>query len=443
MTYIFYLWSAVLVVSLSVTGLAIRFLADLKIPLAESLVVRGLACLLLVIVWSLYKNLSLKPKSISTQIFRALIAGLALTFFSMSYNWLSASTIAVLSNIDVPLLVILGSWVGQQSSMRAKLLSVASVFVLVIYTLTLHTESNWMLGLATLSIGCFLLCFGYFYIKKSMTEENEAITVLTPSLALVAYGVVQYAFSTFQDPQQNLLISDAWTLSSVMVCLVSGAGMFGAYYATMRLYEQADIATAEFPSLISAIIIQPMEAILFQESLSLPHLMLSIVFVGIVHLILNSENKVEVSVMTFPRVPQSLDFTCGAACFDSMFRYFRKDSPGEIQFAEQLGTLATGYTDPVHVADLARKNGFHVLFQRHSTLEDLYTQFSEATVLFVTWWYEDSGHYSLVKHIDQTTITLMDPWEARDGKDNRLKLKEFEMHWQARGGVLICVSDVR
>ncbi len=83
------------------------------------------------------------------------------------------------------------------------------------------------------------------------------------------------------------------------------------------------------------------------------------------------------------------------------------------------------------------------MFQRNSTLKDVYSRFSQASVLFVTWWYEDSGHYSLVKHIDQNRITLMDPWEAREGKDNVLKLKDFETHWQARGGVLICVSDAR
>jgi drug/metabolite transporter (DMT)-like permease/predicted double-glycine peptidase len=448
---IFYAWSGVLILSLSVTGLAIRFLADQKIPLAESLVVRGLVCLVLVIGWSLNKNLSLKPKSVSTQIFRALIAGLALTFFSMSYNWLSASTIAVLSNIDVPLLVILGSWVGQRSSARAKFLSVISVSVLVIYTLTLHKESNWILGLSTLGLGCFLLCFGYFFIKKSMAEENEAITVLTPSLALIAYGGFPFAVSLFSGDVSST-INDSlthsipsvfmnWNQSSVGLCLLSGVGMFGAYYATMRLYEHADIATAEFPTLISSIFIQPMEAFLFRESLSLPHLILSIVFVGIVHLILKSENKVP--AMTFPQVPQSLDFTCGPACFDSMFRYFRKDSPGELRFAEQLGTLASGYTDPAKLVDLARTNGFQVLFQRHATIKDVYAQFSQTSVLFVTWWYEDSGHYSLVKHIDEKSITLMDPWEARAGKDNMLKLMEFETHWQARGGILICVSDGR
>jgi len=38
-------------------------------------------------------------------------------------------------------------------------------------------------------------------------------------------------------------------------------------------------------------------------------------------------------------VAQTLDYTCGAACFDSMFRYFKNVSPGEMHFAQELGAL--------------------------------------------------------------------------------------------------------
>lgn len=58
----------------------------------------------------------------------------------------------------------------------------------------------------------------------------------------------------------------------------------------------------------------------------------------------------------------------------------------------------------------------------------------------ISWWYEDSGHYSLVKSIDESHILLMDPWEAREGKDNLLTLADFENLWTQRGAVLISVS---
>tara|TARA_B110001454_G_scaffold218046_1_gene244911 strand:+ start:22062 stop:22925 length:864 start_codon:yes stop_codon:yes gene_type:complete len=283
MSFRFGLWAILLVISLSVTGLSIRLLADRHVPLSQSLLARGLVCLILVWGWAKRQQLSLIPKSIKTQVFRALIAGLALTFFSMSYNWLSASTVAVLSNIDVPMLVILGSFVGQNSTLRAKLLSLISIVILAIYTLSLQRQPQWLLGISVLGIGTVLLCFGYFFIKKSMTEENEVITVLTPSLAIIAYGLVQWGLEP--------MTTSVWNSLSVISVIISGIGMFGAYYATMRLYELTDITTAEFPTLLSSVAIQPMEAIFFRESLSVSHLWLSIVFVFVTYLILRTENK--------------------------------------------------------------------------------------------------------------------------------------------------------
>jgi hypothetical protein len=47
----------------------------------------------------------------------------------------------------------------------------------------------------------------------------------------------------------------------------------------------------------------------------------------------------------------------------------------------------------------------------------------------------------LVSGIDQEHILLMDPWEAREGKEKRLRLNDFVPLWQTRGAVLIRVSD--
>lgn len=278
MGLLFYLWSTVLVFSVSVTGLSIRDLAVKGISFSETLIVRGIVCLAIVCVWALWKKISLVPKSISTQLIRAVIAGLALTFFSMSYNWLSASTIAVISNVDVPLLVILGSLVGQSSTSQSKYLSGFSILILIFYSIGIQDSPRWVVGLLTLLSGLFLLCFGYSFIKKSMAEENEAITVLTPSIALIVYGVAQGFIEATP--------VSSWDGSSGWSAVASGVGMFGAYYATMKLYDLADIATAEFPTLIASLLIQPVEAILFKEVFSVRHFLLSLAFVVCVYFIL-------------------------------------------------------------------------------------------------------------------------------------------------------------
>lgn len=144
--------------------------------------------------------------------------------------------------------------------------------------------------------------------------------------------------------------------------------------------------------------------------------------------------------LDLPRVAQSLDYSCGAACFDSMFQYFKGQSPGEMYFAEKLQTLALGYTPTLNIVDLATNYGFSCEIAEGAKITDLIEPLFKGEVIFVTWWDEDAGHYSLVKHIENEYITLMDPWLARSGRDNKLQLSEFIVCWNARGSRIIRVS---
>jgi predicted double-glycine peptidase len=142
-----------------------------------------------------------------------------------------------------------------------------------------------------------------------------------------------------------------------------------------------------------------------------------------------------------PQIKQTLDYSCGAACFESMYRFLKRgEHADDLFFARELGTLESGYTLPERIAELALQYNFKVDFKKDVTLLQLKLAFNIRSVLFVTWWYEDSGHYSLVKSIGDSNILLMDPWEAREGKDSLLTLNDFEKFWTQRGAVLISVS---
>lgn len=146
-------------------------------------------------------------------------------------------------------------------------------------------------------------------------------------------------------------------------------------------------------------------------------------------------------IIDLPRIKQTLDYSCGPACFESMYRFLKRgEHADDLFFARELSTLELGYTLPERIAELALQYKFKVDFQKGLTISHLKLAFNTRSVLFVTWWYEDSGHYSLVKSIDDSHILLMDPWEAREGKDNLLTLADFENFWTQRGAVLISVS---
>jgi hypothetical protein len=445
MKKVFYFWSIVLIASLVTLGLCIRYLALGGVPVSESLVLRGVSCLIFVSIFARAKNLTLRPVSLRGQAFRAAIAGLALTLISWSYTWLSASAVAVLSNIDVPLLVILGPLVGVAASARARGLSLLSICFLAFYVVSMEPSTTTLFrGLGTLILGTLLLCAGYFFIKKSMAEENEAVTILTPAVAILFYGIVESLFiSTSNLP---------WSPAILATAVVSGAAMFVAYFATMKLYERADVAHAEFPTLLASLFIQPFEAVFLREPLLWQYLLATVGFVGVTYFILKiptpadplttSEPDERVDLrMGLPLVAQTLDFTCGAACFESLYRYFRREACGELHYARELGTLELGYTPIENVLALTQRYGFHCEMKSAATLDHLRSALAARDVAVVTWWDEDAGHYSLVSGIDQEHILLMDPWEAREGKEKRLRLNDFVPLWQTRGAVLIRVSD--
>lgn len=279
----FYIWASILILSLVEVGICIRILALSEVPVAQSLVVRGVSCLVLVIGYACIYRMSLAPKSIRTQVIRATLAGLALTFLALSYNWLSASSVSVLSNIDVPLLIVLGPVIGSTYSKKVRGLAFASILLLVFYVANLEVHRQLFYGLSTLLVGSLLLCFGYLFIKKSMTDENKAVAIMTPSLAIVLYGIGE----SVMQPE----ISSTWNFMMLMVCILSGVGMFVAYVATMKLYEMTDLATAEFPTLMAAVVIQPLEALILGAPLKLVYLLSAIGFVVLTYLILNLQKK--------------------------------------------------------------------------------------------------------------------------------------------------------
>ncbi len=143
-----------------------------------------------------------------------------------------------------------------------------------------------------------------------------------------------------------------------------------------------------------------------------------------------------------PRVAQTLDYTCGPACFESMFQFLKNESKGEMYFAKELGTLELGFTPPEAIHKLAIEYGFSAHFKRGAEQADLIEALRQNEIVFVTWWDEDAGHYSLVKQINDSKVTLMDPWQARSNQDTHMATEEFEIHWATRGRILISIQPL-
>ena len=143
-----------------------------------------------------------------------------------------------------------------------------------------------------------------------------------------------------------------------------------------------------------------------------------------------------------PQVPQLLDNTCGAACFDSMYQLFFGASLGEKFFAEKLGIHEIGYTPAERIVELAQSFNINAELKRNCTPNELIYASKQSTIVFVTWWFEDAGHYSLIRTLANGVITMMDPWQARESRDTLMPLTEFIPLWQMRGATMIIVTGL-
>lgn len=142
----------------------------------------------------------------------------------------------------------------------------------------------------------------------------------------------------------------------------------------------------------------------------------------------------------FPLMAQILDFTCGAVSLASVLRAFGHAEADEARLSAELGTLRVGFTPPENVVEVAKAYGHRAEMSTGAALEDLRRSVARPGATIITWWDEDAGHYSVVENLRDNSITLMDPWLARDGTFNEMAIETFMVHWRARGSRLIYIG---
>jgi drug/metabolite transporter (DMT)-like permease len=98
--------------------------------------------------------------------------------------------------------------------------------------------------------------FGYLFIRSSAKTENIHVVALVAGLAIVFYG----AFGRLAAPA-----APAAPLPSpleIAFLLATGAIMYALYHMTVKLYRKLDLAVAEYPTLVAALLVLPLETAL-------------------------------------------------------------------------------------------------------------------------------------------------------------------------------------
>ena len=125
-------------------------------------------------------------------------------------------------------------------------------------------------------------------------------------------------------------------------------------------------------------------------------------------------------LLQVPDVYQSTNYSCGAACFQAVMRYWGGENLREDQFIKLLNTTPEEGTAPNDIVRVAEKMRFRAEIRENLTLDDLKKSIEEGVPVIVSgqawkdesqsWETDENGHYMVVIGVDDKNVYLEDPW---------------------------------
>ena len=211
-------------------------LAELGVSSAQSLLGRGMICLVCSILFGLFYKERLLPKLFIPQGIRLFLAGLGLWATVESYQYAGVSQIALISRMNIPIIIIFGFLVTLKTTLRQKLISAAIVLILLLSVRFLDSGSSSLYGLFLAVLGTVTLSISYLFLNKTAKTESSAIVSLTPSVACIFTGIILlYKGSSVLD----------YTFSGLFLTSLSGLTMYMSYRVTRQLYIRYAFLSAQ------------------------------------------------------------------------------------------------------------------------------------------------------------------------------------------------------
>lgn len=251
--------------------LFLKILSLKKNPIEMTLIMRGVGCITMSIIFALKMNFSLLPKRPKLQFIRLCIAGLGLALIISSYQYVHASTVAVLLKFDVIFLIFISAFLGHKTK-NMTYYALGAFVLLFIHISLFKGPTEDIFGHVMALVGTFIISIGFLLLNKSGKSENKAVTCLIPGLSLFLFGLL-LAVKNREDYIKLI------TFSSMLACL-SGVIMFAIYIYTLKLYNKHSVVFTELLTFICIFIFIPIEIWGLKIFISTQHL-LSILIVSL------------------------------------------------------------------------------------------------------------------------------------------------------------------
>ncbi len=237
---------------------------------------RGILSFSLTFLLSMNSKQIIIPKNLRLQFFRIVISGIGLLLVFESYKYLEASTVSLISRLDIPFAVLIGFFLKQRKKDFKVILSLlAFCLILSIYFFAKHIGEG-SFGL-TLSIVSILLVSGsYILAKRSTKEENNLVVINTVNVGSIIIGLISGAII---GDLHVIKMADLWIL------LLASLSQISLNYSLSVIYRHKEVEEGQRPLLISVLILLFAEQVIHQRVFDLHHSLIIILVFLVIYMI--------------------------------------------------------------------------------------------------------------------------------------------------------------
>ncbi len=235
-------------------------LGALHVPTGQSLTGRGVVCILCSLIGGYLLNERVVPEKIKTQIARFFFAGFGLWATIESYQFARASEIALISRLDLPVIIILGFLVSLSTTTIQKVISVGLMGAIIFSIWVFSDEHTTFHGLTLAALGTITLSLSYLLLNRTARTESAAIVSLTPAVACVFFGPL-----ILWGSKQQLNLEPF----AIFLTAISGVAMYASYRVVRPLYRRYSFLRAQIAYVLIPIVSIPIDLIGFGKHFNL------------------------------------------------------------------------------------------------------------------------------------------------------------------------------
>ncbi|GAA4467746.1 hypothetical protein GCM10023093_24070 [Nemorincola caseinilytica] len=266
----------IVIVAAVVYNLSLDALLDIGYSSSSVLVYRGMLSMAITVLFALNSGQSVMPKKLHLQLLRLTNSGVGLLLAFEAYKGLTASTVAMVSRLDIPIAVMIGFMAGKRKrdfKVGLSVFAICLVLSILFFSSTIN-EDPVALGLSIIAV--VQISISYLLIKRSTRDENNFSIVNTTNIGCLLVGGIS---GLLRGNIGWFHIEHLWILA------LASLSQFALNYTSSVVYRRREVERAQRPYLIGSLVVMVIEQVITWHFFAPLHIAYILAVIGVIYII--------------------------------------------------------------------------------------------------------------------------------------------------------------